>query len=106
MASGDKFYLGGQKAFDRHFSYNESVATTEINVSLGFTSNCIKFLSNDDDSNDLIISFGTTATSANAGLNGVIVLKAGEVLNELNIATNRINFRRTSGTGNVRMVVI
>lgn len=106
MASGDKFYLGGQKAFDRHYSYNSNVTTTEINIEIGFTSNCIKYISNDDETNDLITSFGTTATSASPGFNGVIILKPGEVLNELNIATNRINFRRASGTGNVRMVVI
>lgn len=104
MAVGDKFYLGGQKAFQNYFSYNSSVGTTEVNVPLNFTTNCIKFISNDDETNDLIVTFGTVATTASAGLNGVIVLKAGEVINELNIAVSRINFKRLVGSGKVRFV--
>lgn len=104
MAVGDKFYLGGQKAFQNYFSYNSSVSTTEVNVPLSFTTNCIKFISNDDETNDLIISFGTVSTTASAGLNGVITLKPGEVMNELNIAVSRINFKRSAGSGNVRFL--
>ena len=104
MAVGDKYYLGGQKAFPSYYSYNASVATTEVNVSLGFTTNCIKFLSNDDDTNDLIVSFGTVATTGSPGLNGVITLKPEEVINDLNIAVSRINFKRTAGSGKVRFV--
>lgn len=104
MAVGDKFYLGGQKAFQNYFSYNSSVGTTEVNVQLNFTTNCIKFISNDDEMNDLIVSFGSTLTTANAGLNGVIILKPGEVINELNIAVSRINFKRLAGSGSVRFV--
>lgn len=104
MAVGDKFYLGGQKAFPNYYSYNASVGTTEVNITLGFTTNLIKFISNDDDTNDLIVSFGTVATTASAGLNGVITLKPGEVINELNIAVSRINLKRTAGSGNVRFL--
>lgn len=104
MAVGDKYYLGGQKAFPNYYSYNASVGTTEINISLGFTTNSIKFISNDDDTNDLIVSFGTVATTGSPGLNGVITLKPGEVINELNIAISRINFKRVAGSGNVRFV--
>lgn len=104
MAVGDKYYLGGQKAFPSYYAYNASVGTTEVNVSLSFTTNCIKFLSNDDDTNDLYVSFGTVPTTNPGGLNGVIILKPGEVLNELNIAVSRINFRRTTGSGIVRFV--
>lgn len=106
MAVGDKYYLGGQKAFPSYYTYNASVGTTEVNVSLGFTTNCIKFLSNDDDTNDLLISFGTVATTGSTGLNGVITLKPGEVLNEINISVSRINFKRTAGSGKVRAVVV
>lgn len=104
MAVGDKFYLGGQKAFPNYYSYNASIGTTEVNVSLGFTTNSIKFISNDDDTNDLIVSFGTVATNGPNGLNGVITLKPGEVINELNIAISRINFKRVAGSGKVRFV--
>lgn len=104
MAVGDKYYLGGQKAFPNYFSYNSIVSTTEVNVPLGFMTNCIKFISNDDDTNDLIVSFGTTSTTATAGLNGVIILKPGEVINELNISVSKINFKRVAGSGNVRFV--
>lgn len=104
MATGDKFYLGGQKAFQNYFSYNSSVGTTEVNVPLNFTTSCIKFISNDDEMNDLIVSFETVATTASTGLNGVITLKPGEVINELNIAISRINFKRTTGSGKVRFL--
>lgn len=104
MATGDRFYLGGQKAFQNYFSYNSSVGTTEVNVPLNFTTSCIKFISNDDEMNDLIVSFGTVATTASTGLNGVITLKPGEVINELNIAISRINFKRTTGSGKVRFL--
>lgn len=104
MATGDRFYLGGQKAFQNYFSYNSSVGTTEVNVPLNFTTSCIKFISNDDEMNDLIVSFGTVATTASTGLNGVITLKPSEVINELNIAISRINFKRTTGSGKVRFL--
>lgn len=104
MAVGDKYYLGGQKAFPNYYSYNASVGTTEVNVSLGFITNSIKYISNDDDTNDLIVSFGTVATTSSPGLNGVITLKPGEVINELNVAVTQINFRRAAGSGNVRFV--
>lgn len=104
MAVGDKYYLGGQKAFPSYYSYNASVGTTEVNVSLGFTTNSIKFISNDDDTNDLKISFENVATTGSSGLNGVITLKPGEIINELNISVSRVNFKRTAGTGNVRFV--
>lgn len=104
MAVGDKYYLGGQKAFPSYYSYNASVATTEVKVSLGFTTNCIKFLSNDDETNDLYVSFGTVPTTNPSSLNGVILLKPGEVINELNIAVTQVNLRRSSGSGNVRFV--
>lgn len=104
MATGDKFYLGGQKSFPSYYSYNSSVATNEVNVTLGFTTNCIKFLSNDDETNDLKVSFGTVSTSGPTGMNGIITLKPGEVINELNIAVSRINFKRTAGSGYVRFL--
>lgn len=104
MAVGDKYYLGGQKAFPSYYSIHSNIGTSEVNVSLGFTTNSIKFISNDDNTNDLYVSFGTVPTTNPGGLNGVLLLKPGEVINELNLAISRINFRRPAGTGNVRFL--
>lgn len=105
MAAGDKFYLGSQKAFPNYYSYNASIGTTEVNVSLGFTTNCIKYISNDDETNSLHVCFGNVpAWGTPSGMNTVITLKPGEVINELNVAVSRINFKRTAGSGNVRFV--
>lgn len=87
------------------FSIDEAITTTEIVKTLAKTSRSIKYITNDGDT-DLYIAFDTATTDTAAGNNGRIRLLAGETLNELNIAVTTIKFKRPSGTGNVRGVVV
>jgi|GEM_PF-2985799 len=109
MAIGDKFYLGGGEVFVRgeasFFSIDEVVGTTQVSKTLPKASRSIKYITNDGDT-DLYIAFDTANTDTAAGNNGRIRLLAGETLNELNIAVTTIKFKRPSGTGNVRGVVV
>ncbi|WP_108669555.1 hypothetical protein [Peribacillus acanthi] len=104
MAIGDKMYLG-YPSFDNHCHYNQSIGTAEVVITLPFQVTNFKYISNDDPTNDLIIAFntGTTADSG-SGLNGVITLKGGETLSDFNKKATVIKFKRTAGTGNVRVL--
>lgn len=88
-----------------YYSHNAAVGTTEVVVTLPFTVKTFKFISNDDPTNDLFVTFNdkTTADPQN-GLNSVIVLKAGEVLNEFNFTAQAVKLKRTAGNGNVRIL--
>ncbi|WP_150284168.1 hypothetical protein [Rummeliibacillus sp. TYF-LIM-RU47] len=94
MATGDKYYLGGQKVFTNYYSGSELVGKTEVKVNLGFKTSCIKYISNDSENGSLYVSFDSVPTTATAsGLNKAILLNPGEVINELNIAVSSINLR-------------
>lgn len=88
-----------------YYSHNAAVGTTEVVVTLPFTVKTFKFISNDDPTNDLLLTFnnGTTADAQN-GQNSVIVLKAGETLTEFNFTAQSVKMKRSSGNGNVRML--
>lgn len=109
MAVGDKFYLGGGEVFLRgeasFFSIDETISTTQVTKTLLKASRTIKYITNDGDT-DLYIAFDTANTDTFAGNNGRIRLAAGETLNELNIAVTTIKFKRPSGTGIVRAVIV
>lgn len=93
------------KGASQYYHYNASVGTTEVVVSLGFEATNFKYISNDDSANDLLIAFNTGVTTGSEnGLGGVIRLKPGETLQELNVKATTIKFRRAAGTGNVRFV--
>lgn len=102
MATGDKFYLGGQRPMNQYYSFNSSVSGQTAH--LGFEASVIKYISNDDDTNDLIITFNDVLTTSPAGLNGAIVLKPGEVINDLNVKATKINMKRPAGGGFVRFL--
>ena len=93
------------KGAAQYYGYNASVGTTEVVVSLGYEVTNFKYISNDDTANDLLIAFNaaTTAGSEN-GIGGVIRLKPGETLQELNVKATAIKFKRAAGAGNVRFL--
>lgn len=106
MASGDKFYLGsGGKSYADYFTYDQSVGITEVVVNLPYEISVFNYIANDDLQNDLLIAFNNETTSGElSGKNKVIKLKAGEIINELNVKATIIKFKRAAGTGNVRFV--
>ncbi|MEK4883491.1 hypothetical protein NST81_02000 [Bacillus sp. FSL W8-0223] len=90
-----------------HEYFESSVGTTEVVYDMG-TRNLTKisFLSNDDLSNDLFVSFDDIAatTTPGNGANGVIHLLPGETINDLGRKCSKIRFIRAAGNGNVRML--
>lgn len=94
--------IKGESSF---FSIDESITTTQVSKTLPKASRSIKYITNDGDT-DLYIAFDTANTDTAAGNNGRIRLAAGETLQELNIAVTSIKFKRPSGTGIVRGVVV
>lgn len=100
MATGDKYYLGGQKVFSNYFSGSEIVGSTETKINLGFKSNCIKFIANDSEIGTLVVSFDNVSTNnTSTGLNKAIMLSPTEVINELNIAVSSINLKLIGSSG-------
>jgi hypothetical protein len=90
-----------------HEHFYGSVGTTEVIYDLGVRS-LTKFnhIVNDDLANDLFISFDEVAaiTTPGSGANGIIVLKPGEVINDLGRKCSKVRFIRSAGAGNVRML--
>lgn len=93
------------KGAAQYYGYNASIGTTEVVLALGFEVTNFKYITNDDATNDLLIAFNTGVTTGSEnGLNGVIRLKPGETLQELNVKATTIKFKRAAGTGNVRFL--
>ncbi|WP_150283803.1 hypothetical protein [Rummeliibacillus sp. TYF-LIM-RU47] len=103
MAVGDKYYLGGRESYKNYFSYNGGLNVGTNGISFGFEVNMFKFISNDSETDDLIITFNDVPKTQ-TGLNGAITLKPREVINDLNIKATKINLSRNSGSGNVRFL--
>lgn len=108
MATGDKLYIGGggNESFDTYYSINIAVDTSESSYPLEFTSSSVKFISNDDESNDLHVSFNNKGFGSSIGKDAYIVLKPNEVLNDFPIKATSVTFRRMSGNGVVRAVFV
>lgn len=105
MATGDRIYLGSEPSVDNHTHWNGAISTSEYQVVFPFAVKKIIYISNDDTSNDLLIAFnGSLTTSSEIGLNGVIRLKPGEVLNDFRKNVTSIRLRRTAGSGTVRIL--
>lgn len=90
-----------------HEFFEGSVGTSEVVYDMtprNLTK--ISFISNDDPTNDLYVSFDETpaVTGQNSGQNGVIHLLPGESISELGRKCSKIRFIRANGSGNVRML--
>lgn len=93
------------KSKDAFYTHNASVGITDLIITFPFPINLFKFISNDDPINDLIIAFNAgLTTDSQTAANGVIVLKAGETLSELNVKATSITLKRAAGAGNVRLL--
>lgn len=103
MASGDKFYLTSQPA-ERHYTHNATATTTETVITLPFEISKFNYIANDGTQN-LLVAFNnkTTADSQN-GMDGVIVLSAGEVLNDFSRKANSVKVKAATGTVSFRFL--
>lgn len=93
-----------------HFSWEGVVAETAQTANIdpnatGVNIETINYLTNDGDT-DLYISFDsvTVTTTLTNGNNGIIHLKPGDTIDNLNRQTSQINMLRASGSGNVRIL--
>ncbi|MFS0783304.1 hypothetical protein [Bacillus sp. 1P06AnD] len=106
MANGDRYYFIEMPA-TQHYTHEVSIGTTEVSVTLPFEVKKFVFLTNDDDTNDLLIAFNTATTSDGmSGTNKVIRLKPGETLQEFRYKATVIKFKRSAGSGNVRFLTV
>lgn len=93
------------KGAAQYYGYNASVGTTEVTVTFGYELTNFKYISNDDTANDLLLAFnGALTTGSENGVNGVVRLKPGETLQELNVKATSVKFKRAAGSGNVRFL--
>lgn len=98
------------QARNDHKFYEGSIGTTEVifDMSSLTDGNCnqIVFLENDDQTNDLWVSFDSVTVSAasTSGENGIIHLKPGEGLNDIPRQTSKVHFIRAAAGGNVRFL--
>ena len=106
MASGDRIYLG-ELGKQSHEVYDGAVSTTKVTYDMELrTITQISYISNDDLTNDLYISFDDTVLTAvvKNGLSGVIRLLPGESITDMGRKCSKIHFIRLAGTGNVRFL--
>jgi len=88
-----------------HYHFNGDVGTTEIVIDFEFVIKNFNYITNDDTVNSLLIAFNDdSTTSAFSGKNGVILLRAGETLADFPKKARLIKMRRTTGSGNVRLL--
>lgn len=92
---------------DKHISWDAYVAKTVESFTIPTGLTRFVFITNDGNT-DLYIMFDSlTATeTSNRGLNGYILLRPGETLNDLTRVANKINFVRKDGAGTVRFLVV
>jgi hypothetical protein len=90
-----------------HEYYEGSVTNVASSYDMGArTITKFSFISNDDLSNDLYISFDSDVVSISPGqgANGVIRLAPGESINDFGRKCNKVNFIRSAGSGKVRLL--
>lgn len=85
------------------YSFNEAVTTTEIALTPAKKLSQIVYISNDGDS-DLLVGLNVATTASQKGDNAVIVLKAGEVIDNISVSVTSIKLKRTAGNGVVRLL--
>jgi hypothetical protein len=91
-----------------HETFEGSIGATEYVYDMTARGgiSTIVYISNDDTQNDLFVSFDsvTATTSPAGGQDGVIRLKAGEVLNDIPRKTMKVHLIRTTAGGLARFV--
>lgn len=90
-----------------HHMYDGPVSTTEVIIDCTPRNMTrINYIINDDDTNDLYVAFNDDVLSSSPGngYNGVIRLKAGESISDLNRMSSKVKFLRANGNGSVRML--
>ncbi|HDR7311511.1 TPA: hypothetical protein QCX08_004019 [Bacillus cytotoxicus] len=85
------------------YSFNESVGTTEVALTPAKKLSQIVYISNDGDS-DLLVGLNVATTASQKGDNAVIVLKAGEVIDNISVSVSTIKLKRTAGNGVARLL--
>ncbi|RJO94687.1 hypothetical protein D3D03_16350 [Exiguobacterium sp. RIT452] len=90
-----------------HHMFDGPVSTTEVIVDCAPRNMTrISYIINDDETNDLYVAFNEevlTSVPGN-GYNGVIRLKPGESLTDLNRMSSKVKFLRAAGNGTVRLL--
>lgn len=90
-------------ASNSHYSFAEAVSTTEVDLKPAKPLKQLIYLSNDGET-DVLIGLDVATTGATKGDNAVIVLKAGEVIDNLERSITSIKLKRTAGNGVVRLL--
>lgn len=111
IASMPPVEVSSQPTRQSHQYFEASVGTSEVVFNITDGTNqldvvTINFISNDDTTNDLFVSFDNTpaTTTPGNGLNGIIRLKPGETLTDVHRKCNKIRFIREAGNGTVRVL--
>ncbi|HFJ9245046.1 TPA: hypothetical protein ACGW5C_005592 [Bacillus cereus] len=85
------------------FSFNEAVGTTEVALTPAKKLSQIVYISNDGDS-DLLVGLNVATSASQKGDNAVIVLKAGEVIDNIPVSVTSIKLKRSAGNGVARLL--
>jgi hypothetical protein len=101
----ERIYLAPPPPKTDHLFYKQSITTSETVLTVTGMEKIV-FLSNDDLSNSVFVSFDTVPASSTigGGLNSVIELAAGETLNDFPRGISSIRLIRSVGSGNVRIL--
>lgn len=85
------------------FSFNEAVGTTEVVLTPTKKLTQMVYISNDGDS-DLLVGLNVATSASQKGDNAVIVLKAGEVIDNIPVTVTSIKLKRNAGNGIARLL--
>ncbi|QWG70193.1 hypothetical protein EXW32_27785 (plasmid) [Bacillus mycoides] len=85
------------------YSFNEAVTTTEVSLTPAKKLSQLVYISNDGDS-DLLVGLNVATTGVQKGDNAVILLKAGEVIDNISVSVTSIKLKRTVGNGVARLL--